>query len=310
MGVKGGTFHLSVIVFKPEGEWQSRHTKEEVQRAAETGALLEGRAILCDEEGNLTVDLGCCKGFMPHAECAVGIDTGETKHVAVITRVGRKVCFKVTGFDGDTPLLSRRAAQEDCIERYISQLRIGDIIPCTVTRLAGFGAFVDIGCGLPSLITIDNLSISRISHPSDRVEEGQQLMCVVKGRESPSRISLSQKELLGTWEENAARFSVGQTVVGTVRGVESYGIFIELAPNLAGLAESQDGVAVGDVAVVYIKSIMPERMKIKLVISESFKGDGDILPLEYFIEGGHLDRWVYSPASCNKVIESVFTEET
>ncbi|MGL0910084.1 hypothetical protein ACSTB0_13670, partial [Faecalibacterium wellingii] len=42
--------------------------------------------------------------------------------------------------------------------------------------------------------------------------------------------------LLGTWEENAAGFTVGETVVGIVRSVEEYGTFIEIAPNLAGLA--------------------------------------------------------------------------
>ena len=49
-----------------------------------------------------------------------------------------------------------------------------------------------------------------------------------------NRICLSQRELLGTWEENAALFSQGETVAGVVRSVESYGIFVELTPNLAG----------------------------------------------------------------------------
>ncbi|MPM76798.1 30S ribosomal protein S1 [bioreactor metagenome] len=210
------------------------------------------------------------------------------------------------GFDGDTPVLSRRAAQQECIDKYVSLLRPGDIIPCTVTRLAGFGAFVDIGCGIPSLITIDNLSVSRISHPSDRVREGWRLLCAVKGRESPGRISLTLRELLGTWEENSARFSVGQTVAGVVRGIENYGVFIELTPNLAGLAEPQEALTVGDVAVVYIKSILSERMKIKLVVADHFKGEGEPIPLQYYIEGGHIDRWVYSTDGAPKVIETVF----
>lgn len=59
------------------------------------------------------------------------------------------------------------------------------------------------------------------------------------------RVSLSHKELLGTWEENAALFSPGETVSATVRSVESYGIFVELTPNLAGLAEPKAGVRAG-----------------------------------------------------------------
>ena len=297
---------MNKAIFKPEGKSPVRHTVEDIKRAARTGELLEGRAVLCGEVGNLTVDMGCCRGFMPHLEYAAGLDTGETKSIAVVTRVGRRGCFKVTGFDGDVPTLSRRAAQQGCIDKYISLLEVGDIIPCTVTRLASFGAFVDVGCGIPSLITIDNLSVSRISHLSDRMREGWQLLAVVKNRESPARISRSQRELLGTWEENAALFSAGQTVAGTVRGIESYGTFIELAPNIAGLAEPQDNLQMGDTAVVYIKCILPERMKLRLVITDQFKGDGAPSKLDYFITGGHLTQWTYSPKDCPKVIESIF----
>lgn len=56
------------------------------------------------------------------------------------------------------------------------------------------------------------------------------------------RICLSQRELLGTWEENASLFEQGETVAGIVRSVEDYGIFVELTPNLAGLAEFREGV--------------------------------------------------------------------
>ena len=72
------------------------------------------------------------------------------------------------------------------------------------------------------------------------------------------RVSLSHKELLGTWEENAALFSSGETVSGIVRSVEHYGVFVELAPNLAGLAEPKDGVKVGQQASVYIKNLIPD----------------------------------------------------
>ena len=62
-----------------------------------------------------------------------------------------------------------------CIrDRYIGSLRCGDIIDCRVTHLEPFGCFVDIGCGIASLIPIDCISISRISHPSDRFRVGQE----------------------------------------------------------------------------------------------------------------------------------------
>ena len=89
------------------------------------------------------------------------------------------------------------------------------------------------------------------------------------------RIYVTLKELLGTWEENASNFTVGQTVSGIVRSIENYGIFVELAPNLAGLAELRDDRAIfynleiGSCVCVYIKSIIPEKMKIKLVLIDA-----------------------------------------
>ena len=55
-------------------------------------------------------------------------------------------------------------------------------------------------------------------------------------------------------------------MVGIVRSVEEYGTFIEIAPNLAGLAESCPDLRPGQAVSVYIKNILPEKMKIKLVI--------------------------------------------
>ena len=120
------------------------------------------------------------------------------------------------------------------------------------------------------------------------------------------RITLSHKELLGTWEENASLFSVGETVPGIVRSVEKYGIFVELTPNLAGLAEFSQGVEAGSHASVYIKSIIPSKMKIKLIIVDCFEADYPAQPPEYFIKEGHIDRWIYSPEDSEKVIESAF----
>jgi small subunit ribosomal protein S1 len=89
----------------------------------------------------------------------------------------------------------------------------------------------------PSLIPIDAISISRISHPRDRFRPGQDIKAIVRAVEPDGRISLSHKELLGTWSENAALFSPGETVAGIVRSIEDYGVFVELTPPLAGLAE-------------------------------------------------------------------------
>lgn len=274
-------------------------------------AVLEGRAVLCDYEHNLVVDLGWCKGLIPRAEGALGIRDGSTRDIAIISRVGKPVSFVVTELREPSPgsllpILSRRRAQERCREEYLSRLGPGDVIPGRVTHLEPFGAFVDIGCGLPSLIPIDQISVSRIAHPRDRFRPGDDIRAVVRAVEPGGRICLTHKELLGTWEENAALFRPGETVAGIIRSVEEYGVFVELAPNLAGLAEPCPGAAPGQHASVYIKNIIPGKMKIKLIIVDSFEADPAPTPLRYFWEGDHMDRWRYSTPQSPKVVETVF----
>ncbi len=132
---------------------------------------------------------------------------------------------------------------------------------------------------------------------------------MVKSRDPETgRITLTHRELLGTWEENAAAFGASRTVSGIVRGVEEYGVFVELAPNLAGLAEPKEGVGEGDPCAVYIKSIIPEKMKIKLVLVDA--GVGEVrLPVKYYVDPAttkRMTRWRYSPECCPRVIETVF----
>ena len=233
------------------------------------------------------------------------------KDIAVITRVGKPVSFKITSIErpkiGDVRItVSRRAAQYDCAVNYLAHLRPGDIIPAKVTHLENFGAFCDIGCGIIALMPIDAISVSRISHPSDRFSPGDSIKAAVKSIDELGRVSLSQRELLGTWEENTAEFLQGETVEGIVRTVEDYGIFIELAPNLAGLAEPRDDVEAGQKVSVYIKSIIKEKMKLKLIIIDVFDAEKRSTPIKYFIDEGHIDRWQYSPDGCNKNISTEF----
>ncbi|MBP1549345.1 MAG: S1 RNA-binding domain-containing protein [Oscillospiraceae bacterium] len=281
-----------------------------LQEAMLQEKILEARVSLCDNDHNLHIDLPCAKGIINREEGAIGISEGTTKDIALITKVNKPVCFVVKEIKKDeagnyTAILSRRTVQERCINEFINTLSSGDVISAKVTHLEQFGAFVDIGCGIPSLIPIDAISISRISHPSDRFQPGQNIFVVVKDI-CGGRVWLSHKELLGTWEENASKFHYGETVSGIIRSVEDYGIFVELAPNLAGLAEPKEGVAVGQHASVYIKALIPEKMKVKLIIVDVFSGTHIHRAPEYFITEGHISHWRYSSDSSPKVIESRF----
>ena len=291
-----------------------------LERAMNEGRILEAPAILCDSAMCLHIDLYGMKGIIDRRDALLCRRGEELKDIALITRVGKPTCFKVVGFErsgGETiAILSRRAAQEECLRYYLSSLLIGDIIPARVTHLESFGAFVDIGCGISSLLSVDSISVSRISHPSDRLSVGDSIYTVVKSVDRErERFFVGMKELLGTWEENASGFEAGQTVSGIIRSVESYGVFVELSPNLAGLAELRDGSAdraasaIGKSAAVYIKNIIPEKMKIKLVLIDVCDAPTKTPPICYFIDCRnvtHINRWVYSPKGSQKLVESVF----
>lgn len=296
------------LLYTPENQVATASVTALMQAQAD-GMLLEGRAVRCDVEHNLYVQLPCGEGIIPHVEGAAGIAEGVTKDIVLITRVNKAVCFVVTGFEqteqGCRPILSRRIAQERCREEFIDRLQPGDVIPARITRLETFGAFCDIGCGLPALLPIADISVSRISHPKDRFTTGMEILGIVSSLEN-GRICLSHRELLGTWEENAALFEAGETIAGVVRSVEPYGIFVELTPNLAGLAEPREGVRVGQQAAVYIKSLQPEKLKIKLALIDAQDGPVDPQPPRYFITEGPVTDWVYSPPGCSRMIESHF----
>ena len=283
---------------------------ERLRDAAKRKQVLEARAVVCDCEHNLHVDLGIIRGIIPRNECALGVEQGVTRDIAILSRVNKPVCFYVTGFDrlngANVAILSRRAVQQDYMDKFHAKLRPGDIIDARVTFLESFGAFCDIGCGITSLLPIDSISVSRIPHPSARFAVGDSIRVIVKSFDEKNRITLSHKELLGTWEENASRFHIGETVSGIVRGIEEYGIFVELTPNLAGLAEFTPDAAQGDHASVYIKNIISDKMKFKLVIIDSFAAEYTDTHNEYFFTGNHIDYFRYSPPECDKIIETLF----
>ena len=305
--------------YLPEGKLISAQENinilQSVQLLAEAkkdGKILEARACVCDSQHNLVVDLGVMKGIIPREDGALGIREGTVRDIAVISRVNRPVSFVISEFRTDEngeqyAVLSREKAQRKCLDGYITKLRCGDVVNAKITHLENFGAFADIGCGIVALMPIDTISVSRIEHPRERFTVGMDIKAVIKSIEN-GRISLSHKELLGTWEENAEKFSAGETVAGIVRSVENYGAFVELAPNLAGLAESREGVKAGQQASVYIKSIIPEKMKVKLIIIDSFEGEYS-LPAKYYITDEKINYWRYSPENSVKNIYTDFLNQ-
>ena len=277
--------------FRTENNYRnaSRLSAAELRAAMTSREILQSTALAFDTQRQLRFELGGCRAVMPFGQCADGADTGSVRDIAVLTRVGRPTCFVIEGIDTDEngqPFyrLSRAEAQRMCKAEYLDQLLPGDILPCVVTHIEPFGAFCDVGCGISALLPIDCMSVSRISSPADRVSVGQQILCAIKSRDAQGRFVLTIRELLGTWAENAAAFTVGETVVGIVRSVEEYGVS------------------------VYIKNILPEKMKIKLVIVNHALSQSHRFELRYFITEGHLDHWLYSTPESRKRIETDFAD--
>ncbi len=302
--------------FYPEGCCKSLaksfESVEEIKNAIMKNEIIEGKVLLCDREHNLHIDLGAIRGIIQREEGALGIDDGTVRDIALLSKVGKSVCFNIIGLQRDIfgntcAVLSRKSVQKRCKEEFLDNLALGDIIDAKVTHLEKFGAFIDIGAGINALIPIDMLSVSRISHPRQRLSEGQKIKVILRKREG-DKLTFSLKELLGTWEENAELFTPGETVTGVIRSIEDYGVFIELMPNLAGLAELEDGLFEGQSVAVYIKSIIPQKMKIKLIIVEAYDKDEKGKELVYFNKENHIPYWLYSPKDSTKLIETDFGE--
>lgn len=152
---------------------------------------------------------------------------------------------------------------------YPYELKEGMIVEGIVKSIQPYGAFIEVENGIVGLLHIENISVSRIKTPEERFKIGQNVKVVVKSidRES-NRMTFSYKELLGTWQENAELFREGDIVTGIVRETEKNknGIFIELRPNLVGLAEYKPNIEYGENVMVAIKKIIPEKKKVKLTI--------------------------------------------
>ena len=222
------------------------------------------------------------------------------RDIAVLTRVGRPTCFVIESLDTDEtgqPVyrLSRAEAQRMCKADYLDALQPGDILPCTVTHIEPFGAFCDVGCGISALLPIDCMSVSRISSPADRVSVGQQILvrhqepgpagplcadhpgsCWAPGRKTPPGSLWARP-----WWASCA---VWRNTAPSSRSRPTWPALPRAVPTLTP----------GQAVSVYIKNILPEKMKIKLVIVNHALNQRHRFELKYFITEGHLDRWVYS----------------
>ena len=196
---------------------------------------------------------------------------GFTRPSICLNKLNTYVQFKVKEIypDSNQIILSRKKANEEAINWMNDNLHPGQIVRGIVKNIRNYGVFVEIGAGVTGLLHIEDISVSRIKSPEERFYNGQKINVMIKSiNKKENQIALSYKELYGTWEENIKDISENMILNGIVKEADKYknGLFIELKPNLVGMAEYQEGYNYGQVVKVFVKKIINEKKKIKLII--------------------------------------------
>jgi small subunit ribosomal protein S1 len=197
--------------------------------------------------------------------------------------IGQAVTVKVLGFDRDKKgrpriSLSIKQAGADPWDTVGEHFSAGDKVEGKITRLADFGAFVEIAPGIEGLIHVSEMShVRRVAKPSDVVSPGEVVTVAIKEIDlGKRRISLSLKEVAGDpWAAVPETFAIGATVTGTVENRQVFGIFVNLAPGVTGLLPTSklrdasepaayEKLKAGDTATVVVSEIDTEKRKMTL----------------------------------------------
>ncbi|WP_272700773.1 30S ribosomal protein S1 [Desulfovibrio sp. Fe33] len=226
--------------------------------------------------------------------------------------VGQTLEFLITKLEshGRNIVVSRRVLLEreaaESAQTFVDETKVGDEIEGTVTRLAAFGAFVEIMPGLEGLVHISQFGYARVTHPEEAVSVGQKVRAKItrldRDDKGKLKISLSMKELAqNPWDTLSATFAVGDIVTGKVVRLADFGAFVEIAPGVDGLVhvsemsytkrvnKPADMVKEGDSVSVKIKSIDMDKQRIGLSMKDAegdpWAGVADRYPAGAKIEG-------------------------
>ena len=213
------------------------------------------------------------KAILPRNEASsIVLEDGlvDTKHI--VNKKGKilHVCIKeiIKHDDNNFELVVSKKKLELKVRRWMyMHLQVGMKLKGIVVSTGDYAAFVDVGGGVTGILKTDDLTENYIKHTSDVLKVGQRIQVIVKKFDRDTgRIELSYKEQLGTFEDLIKKYKEGDIVEGTIRGTIKTGVFVELQPNLVGMAEHVSGVEYGQKVLVSIKRIIPEKKKIKLII--------------------------------------------
>jgi small subunit ribosomal protein S1 len=212
-----------------------------------------------------------------------------------VLAVGQELQVKILKIDPATQKISLGLKQLQPEPWQTVSLAVNQRITGTVTRLADFGAFVEIEPGIEGLIHISEMSYGKkLRHPSDLLKQGDRVDVVILAiKQEERRISLGLKQTLADpWTDVARTFPVGSSITGPVTKLMNFGAFVQLTDGVEGLVHISEITAErrlnhpsemlreGQIVKAQILAIDPDKRQIKLSIKQLVPGDID----EYIAE--------------------------
>ncbi|MCB9541780.1 MAG: 30S ribosomal protein S1 [Myxococcales bacterium] len=220
--------------------------KERASLKAKTLQLLEENAVLKGTVKNITeygafVDLGGIDGLLHITD----MSWGRVNHPSEMVQVGDEIEVKVLKFNSETERVSLGLKQisEDPWIHAETKYHVGDRVAGKVVSLTDYGAFVELEEGIEGLIHISEMSwTKRVKHPSKMVAIGDTVEAIVLDIDSKNkRISLGMKQIEpNPWTLLHERYPVGTRILGKIRNITDFGIFIGIEEGIDGLVHISD----------------------------------------------------------------------
>lgn len=259
-------------------------------RAKTTGAIVDVK-IIDANRGGLMATWSNMSGFIPvsqlspeHYPRVPGGDKGKILE-RLRSFIGTSLRVKILDCDPqeDKLIFSEKSLWEEEQKDLISKYKVGDVVEGAITAVADFGAFVGFD-GLEGLVHISEIAWQRLDNPADVVKVGDKVRAKVLNIQG-SKIFLSIRALIDDpWKKAQERYVVGQIVQGHVLKVNPFGVFVELDPEIHGLAHVsellvepgspiEEQIKPGQTRSFKIVSIEPEHHRLGL--SEKAASDGE-----------------------------------
>jgi small subunit ribosomal protein S1 len=257
-------------------EEDEREVKERRYAEIKEGEVVRGTIRSVTDFGAF-VDIGGVDGLLHVAD----ISWSRIAKPADVLTAGQEIEAKVLKVDAGKRRISLGMKQlqphpwELAGERY----KVAERVHGTVTRVAEFGAFVELEKGIEGLIHLSEMSWSKkVRKPSDVLKAGEQVDVVILGvNQADRRISLGLKQALGDpWADAAQKYAVGSVVEGPVISIQKFGAFVQLAEGVEGMihvgdisAEKrinhpQDAIKVGQVVKAQVLEVDTEKRRLRL----------------------------------------------